>query len=192
MRSLSAFTQMTLDGYYADATGDLSWAHRPADDTEWHRFVTGNAGGGGTLVMGRVTYELMIRYWPTPMAAQHDPEVAAHMNALPKLVFSRTLNAASWSNTTVVSEEATVAMKRIKAESGSDLAILGSGTLVRDLARAGLIDEFQIVVNPVVLGAGRKLFEAIGTPLRLERREVRSFGNGNVFIRYRPRGATDG
>ena len=89
MRKLVVFNQVTLDGYIADINGDMSWAHK--QDAEWNTFVQENARGGGELLFGRITYELMTSYWPTPYAMRNDPIVAERMNNLPKVVFSRTL-----------------------------------------------------------------------------------------------------
>ena len=100
MRKLVVFNHVSLDGYFVDANGDMSWAKADHQDAEWNAFVAENASGGGVLVFGRITYELMIQYWPTPLAAQHNPAVAERMNNLPKVVFSRTLDTASWNNTT--------------------------------------------------------------------------------------------
>ena len=87
MRKLVAFNNVTLDGYFADMNGDTSWAHK--DDAEWNAFVAENAMGGGTLLFGRITYEMMASYWPTPHAAKNNPIVAERMNQLPKVAFSR-------------------------------------------------------------------------------------------------------
>lgn len=90
-RQLSAYMQISLDGYYCDARGDMSFAHKPAEDVDWDEFVEGNPSGGGILIFGRTTYDMMAAWWPTPAAAQAMPKVAARMNAMPKIVFSRTL-----------------------------------------------------------------------------------------------------
>jgi dihydrofolate reductase len=102
VRKLIAFNHVTLDGYFVGVNGDFSWAHSGNDDAEYSAFVAENASGGGQLLFGRVTYELMASYWPTPIADQHNPVVAAGMNRMPKVVFSRTLDQASWSNTRLV------------------------------------------------------------------------------------------
>src|SRR5713226_8054982 len=99
MRKLIVFNHVTLDGYFVDRNGDMSWAHWVSQDAEWNAFVADNAKGGGVLLFGRITYELMTSYWPTPLAARNDPVVAERMNNLQKVVFSRTLDKASWSNT---------------------------------------------------------------------------------------------
>ena len=87
-RSLGAFVHVSLDGYYCDPRGDMSFAHKPPDDAEWNEFVTTNASSGGMLLFGRKTYDMMAAWWPTEPAARAMPEVAASMNAMPKIVFS--------------------------------------------------------------------------------------------------------
>jgi dihydrofolate reductase len=92
---------LSLDGYFCDTRGDMSFAHKPPDDGEWQQFAEANAAGGGVLIFGRTTYDMMARFWPTPAAANAMPELAAQMNALPKVVFSRRLASADWNNTTL-------------------------------------------------------------------------------------------
>jgi dihydrofolate reductase len=179
--------QISLDGYYCDSRGDMSFAHKPPEDEEWQQFVTENASGGGMLLFGRITYEMMAAWWPTPMAAKAMPEVAARMNAMTKLVFSRTLGSADWTNTTLVKDDLIRTVRRMKNEPGPDMAILGSGSIVAQLAGAGLIDTFQVVVNPVALGAGKSLFSGLGKRLDLVLTNTRVFGNGSVVLWYAPR-----
>ena len=184
MRKLVAFENLTLDGFFADAGGGLNWAYEGADDPEFSAFVAENAGSGGLLVLGRITYEMMAGYWPTPAATRNDPVVAEHMNSLPKLVFSRTLSQASWSNTTLVKGDIAAEIRRRKREPGSGMAILGSGSIVSQLAQEGVIDNYQFVVNPVVLGKGRPMFEGLSDQLRLQLTSSRAFANGKVFLSY--------
>jgi dihydrofolate reductase len=186
MRTLIVFNQVSLDGYFTDANGDMSFARKDAGDAEWDAFVSGNASGGGALVFGRVTYELMASFWPTPMAAQLMPVVAERMNSLPKVVFSRTLREATWSNTTLVSSDVVGAVRRMKNEPGPDMAILGSGSLVSKLAPHGLIDQYHVVVVPIVLGQGRTMFDGVKERVSLRLTSTRAFGNGNVLLCYAP------
>jgi len=188
-RRLSAFMQVSLDGYYCDRDGDMSFAHKPPDDAEWHTFMTENAEGGGILVFGRTTYEMMAAWWPTDMAARAMPDVARQMNALPKIVFSRTLSSVEWSNTTLVHGDPVTTIRRMKTEPGPDLAILGSGSLVTQLAAAGLVDSIQVVVNPVALGAGKSFLAGLQRPLGLTLARTRAFGNGSMVLTYAPEGA---
>jgi dihydrofolate reductase len=179
--------QISLDGYYCDSRGDMSFAHKPPEDEEWQQFVTENASGGGMLLFGRTTYEMMAAWWPTPMAARAMPEVAARMNAMPKLVFSRTLGSADWTNTTLVKDDLIRTVRRMKNETGPDMAILGSGSIVAQLAGSGLIDTFQVVVNTVALGAGKSLFSGLGKRQDLVLTNTRVFRNGSVVLWYAPR-----
>jgi dihydrofolate reductase len=184
MRRLTVFNLVSLDGYFVDASGDMSWAHK--QDPEWLEFAAGNASGGGELVFGRVTYDLMSSYWPTPMAAKNAPVVAERMNSLPKVVFSRTMNQATWNNTRLIQGDLAAEVRKLKNEAGQDMVILGSGTIVSQLAEAGLIDQYQIVVNAIVLGKGRTMFEGGRKRLKLKLTKTRAFGNGNVLLCYRP------
>ena len=184
MRKLMVFNSMSLDGFIADGKGDMSWAHK--QDEEWNSFVAGNASGDGVLVFGRRTYDMMAGYWPTPMAAQNSSVVAKRMNELQKIVFSRTMENATWQNTTLVKSELAVEMKRLKAQPGADLVILGSASIVAQLSDARLIDEYQVAMNPVVLGGGKSMFDGVGEKLRLKLIRSRSFQNGNVFLTYQP------
>ena len=184
MPKLIVFNSVSLDGYFTDAIGDMSWAH--TQDPEWDEFVSGNASGGGVLMFGRVTYDLMASFWPTPMAAKIAPVVAERMNSLPKVVFSRSLDKASWNNTKVVKGDIAAEVRKMKQEPGPGMVILGSGSIVSQLTEAGLIDEYQIVVHPIVLGQGRTLFEGIKNKVRLKRTSSRTFGNGNVVLCYQP------
>jgi dihydrofolate reductase len=184
MRKLVVFNHVTLDGYFVDMNGDMSWAHK--NDAEWKTFAEGNAKGDGPLLFGRITYELMASYWPTPLASKNDPVLAERMNNLPKVVFSRTLDKASWNNTKLVKGDMAAEIRKMKKEPGEGMAILGSGSIVSQLAQEGLIDEYQIVVNPIVLGKGRTLFDRLRKKLTLKLTKTRAFGNGNVFLRYEP------
>ncbi len=184
MRRLIAFEHVSVDGYFVDASGDMSWAHK--QDPEWNEFAGSNAGGDGALLFGRVTYEMMAGFWPTPAAMEVLPAVAEGMNRMPKVVFSRTLDKATWANTTLLKGDLVTEVRRMKSEPGPGMAILGSGSIVSQLAQAGLVDEFQIVVNPIVLGRGRTLFEGVSEKVALKRVQTRAFGNGNVVLSYEP------
>ena len=186
MRKLIVFNHVSLDGYFVDVNGTMYWAKTRKDDAEWNAFVEQNASGNGPLLFGRKTYELMTQYWPTPMAKEHDAQIADRMNALPKVVFSKTLKEATWNNTKLVKGDMAAEVRRMKQESGDGLTILGSGTLVAQLADEGLIDEFHVVVNPVVLGKGRTMFEGIKDKLELQPVRSRTFGNGCVYLVYEP------
>jgi dihydrofolate reductase len=184
MRTLNVFNSVTLDGYFVDGAGDMSWAHSATPDPEWDTFVDGNASGGGELLFGRVTYQLMASYWPTEAALKANPTVAKGMNALRKVVFSRTLPSADWSNTTLIKDDLVGAVRRMKAGDGPGMTILGSGEIVSQLTQAGLIDTYQVVVVPVVIGAGRTMFDGVEGRIALKRTSCRAFANGRVVLGY--------
>lgn len=186
MRRLAVFNHITLDGYFVDAHGQFGWARHGNDDPEFAAFVAENASGGGELVLGRVTYDIMASYWPSPVADQHMPEVARGMNASPKVVFSRTLEKAAWNNTRLIQGDLVTEMRKLKAESGPGMCILGSGSIVAQLASAGLIDEYQMVLDPVALGKGRSIFDGIEEQLNFKLAKTRTFKNGKIFLSYEP------
>jgi len=185
MRKVSVFNQISLDGYFTDAKADMSWAHEGSDDPEWKAWVAGNASSDdGTLLFGRITYQLMAGYWPTPMAAQHDPKVAEGMNRLKKVVFSRTLESVSWSNTTLVKNDPAAAVRKLKEEPGADMVIMGSGSIVSLLAEEGLIDAYTFVISPLALGQGRTMFESVTKRVNMKHTNTRTFKNGKVVVDY--------
>lgn len=183
MRKLQVFNLVTLDGYFTGENGDISW-HRL--DDEFQGLARAAAGSGSTLLFGRITYQLMASYWPTPAGLQDDPVVAAGMNASEKLVFSRTLDRVDWHHARLVKGELLEEVKKLKAGTGPALTLLGSGSIVAQLAAAELIDEYQLLLNPVALGEGRTLFEGIGKRLDFKLTGSCSFGNGNLLLCYEP------
>jgi dihydrofolate reductase len=184
MRKLMVFNMMSLDGFIADSQGDMSWARK--HDQEWNAFSSQNASGEAVLVFGRVTYDMMASYWPTPAAAEASPETAKRMNELQKIVFSRRTDRACWQNSTLLKGDLADEVRRLKAQSGADLVILGSASLVRQLAAERLIDGYQIAVNPVVLGGGKSMFANLQHKMDLRLVDSRTFKNGNVFLSYQP------
>lgn len=184
MPRLVAFNNISLDGYFADPRGDIGWTHRVGPDPDYEDFVAGNASGGGMLLLGRKTYEMMAGFWPTAAAYEQMPEVARGMNCMPKVVFSRTLRDATWANSRVCCDDVAAEVRRLKRDGEHDMAILGSGSIVAQLAEHRLIDSYQVVVNPVVLGTGRSQFHGLSRPLDLRLVETRSFGNGKVYLRF--------
>jgi dihydrofolate reductase len=186
MQKLIVFNNISLDGYFVDANGEMRWAHNATPDAEWDAFAASNASGGGVLVFGRITYDLMASFWPTPTAAKNLPAVAEGMNRMSKVVFSRTMDKATWKNTRLVKSDPVTEMRKMKQEPGEGICILGSGSIVAQLAPEGLIDEYQFAVIPVVLGKGRTTFEGVTKKLSFKTTKTRAFSNGNVLLCYEP------
>jgi dihydrofolate reductase len=136
-----------------------------------------------TILLGRVTYELMASYWPA--ATAEDPVITVGMNNLPKIVFSKTLERADWKNTRLIKEINKEEVFKMKLQSGKDMVIFGSGSIVSIFAQLGLIDEYRIIVNPVVLGNGKPLFKDIRDRINLKLLKTTTFSsNGNVILYY--------
>jgi dihydrofolate reductase len=180
MRKLSVFDSISVDGYFCDADGGMSWAHAGGDDPEFAAWVSGNASGGGELLFGRKTYQMMEAFWPTPMAAEQMPVVAKGMNAARKYVASTTIQP-TWTNTHLLKGDLLTAVRALKASDGAGLTVLGSGNVAAQLGAAGLVDQYQFVIIPVALGGGRTLFTT-GRQLRLV--DQRAFRCGNVVVTY--------
>jgi dihydrofolate reductase len=183
MRKLSMFNAVTLDGYFEGPDHDISWHNV---DAEFNEFAIKQLDELGGLLFGRVTYQLMASYWPTPTGIQDDPVVAGLMNSLPKVVFSRTLEKADWNNTRLIKENSAAETAKLKQQPGKDLAIFGSSDLAVSLIPHDLIDEIRIMVNPVVLGRGKPLFQGIKNTLKVKLTRTRTFRNGNVLLYYQP------
>jgi dihydrofolate reductase len=183
MRKLIFFMLTTLDGYFEGPNREIDWHNM---DEEFNEFSIDQLNSVDTLIFGRETYELMMRYWPSKQAIENDPIVAGKMNCLEKIVFSRTLEKAEWINTRLVKENAAAEIARLKEKPGKDLIIFGSSDLAVTLIQEGLIDEYRIMVNPIILGEGKSLFKGIKDRLKLRLIKTQTFRSGNVLLYYQP------
>ena len=183
MRKVLFFMMVTLDGFFEGPNHSIDWHNV---DEEFNTFANAQLDSVDMLLFGRITYELMAAYWPTPSAAKDDPEIAKKMNQTPKIVFSRTLKSATWQNTRLIKENIAEEISKLKAEPGKDLILFGSSNLSVTLIQSGLIDEFRIMVNPVVLGKGTTLFNGIRERLNLRLLTTQTFHSGNVLLYYQP------
>jgi dihydrofolate reductase len=183
MRRLVIFNFTTLNGYFEGPGGDISW-HKAGEEES--KFASESVGQGGILLFGRITFEHMASYWPTSQALQQAPDVAKGMNDAEKIVFSRTLKKTDWQNTRVINEDATAAVKQLKQMPGKDMCVLGSGSIITQLADAGLIDQYQFMVDPVALGDGTPTFKGLSRKLDLRLVATRAFKSGIVLLTYQP------
>lgn len=181
MRKVIVFNMMTLDGFFEGPNQEIDWHNT---DEEFNEFAIEQLATADVLLFGRKTYELMASYWPTPAAVTDDPIVAGLMNRLPKIVFSKTLSSADWQNTRLVKDNVADEISRLKQQPGKDLFIFGSADLAASLSNLGLIDEYRVIVNPVVLGQGRPLFKGASQQLKLKLLKARTFRSGNVLLYY--------
>jgi dihydrofolate reductase len=183
MRKVIMSNLMTLDGFMAGPSGEIDWF---VVDKEFDAYARELFDGVDILLFGRLTYELMAGFWPTPAADAEDSFITERMNSLLKVVFSTTLETAEWANTRLVRENPVAEVSRLKRQAGGDMMIFGSGTLVSALAPPGLIDEYRIVLNPVVLGRGKPLFRELGGRIDLQLLKTRTLACGDVVLYYRP------
>jgi dihydrofolate reductase len=141
------------------------------------------------LLLGRRTYDIFAAYWPQ-MTDGDDP-VASRLNELPKYVVSTTLRSADWQNSTIVNGDVVAGIRRLKEQPGRELQVHGSGTLVRTLLEHDLVDELRLLVFPVVVGAGRRLFADAGVATKLRLVDARTTGSGVAIHVYEPAGRAE-
>ena len=183
MLKVIMFNLITLDGFFEGPGRDISW-HQV--DEEFNEFALEQLSSTDGLIFGRITYQLMANFWPKPAGLEGEPATASWMNSLPKYVFSKTLEKAEWNNTRLVNGDAVAELSKIKQEPGRDLFIFGSANLSSTFTRHGLIDEYRLLVNPVVLGAGVPIFKNTDEALKLKLLHIKAFRNGNVLLSYQP------
>ena len=170
-----------LDGFFEGTKSwDIDW-HNYAWGEELEQLSTEQLKSVGFLLFGRVTYEGMTGYWSTQQG-----EIADFMNSLPKIVFSRTLEKADWSNTRLVNKNAEEEVTKLKQESGKDMFIFGSANLSSTFLQGGLVDEIRICIVPVVLGAGNPLFKPSPSRIKFKLLQARPLKTGGVIVRYEP------
>ena len=186
MRKVILFNMMTLDGFFEGPGREIDWHNV---DAEFNTFAIDQLDAADLLLFGRVTYEMMASYWPTSQATTDDQVVAGKMNAIAKIVFSKTLKNASWNNTRLVKDHAAEEILKLKAQPGKDILIFGSAGLAATLTAPGLIDEYRVMLNPLLLGSGTPLFQGLQPKLKLKLLRARTFASGNVLLVYQPLGA---
>ena len=178
---------VTLDGFFEGPNKELDWH---VVDEEFNQYAIDLLSNVDSLLFGRVTYQLMVDYWPAaatnPSTPKSDLEIADKMNNLPKIVFSKTLQEVKWNNSRLVKENIAEEISKMKQQPGKDMVIFGSGSIVSTFMQHGLIDEYRIIVNPVVLGNGKPLFKGINDKQNLKLLNTRVLDSGIVILYYEP------
>ena len=183
MRRISVFNFMTLNGFYKGDGEDISW-HRHGGEEADFAGDAANPEQPNALMFGRVTYQMMADFWPTDAGKKANPRVSEGMNRSEKFVFSRTLKSADWQGTTLLKGDIIKEAVKLKKSSGADITILGSGSVVSQLAAHGLIDSYTLMIDPVVLGGGSSLLAGIPGKLDLTLKNSRVFESGVVLLNY--------
>ena len=195
MRRIVMFNWVAADGYFAGPDGNLDWV---VPDEELDQAAVERMPGSDTVLFGRRTYELFEGFWrhaaddsPTAPDPHHpgrrsreNRAIAVWLNEVTKLVFSRSLEEVTWKNSRLLHELDPRAIEAMKKQPGKDMIIFGSGSIVSQLTQHGLIDEYQFVVCPVLLGSGRPLLSGVSKISRLDLLEAKKYPSGDVMLRY--------
>jgi dihydrofolate reductase len=184
MRTISMFMNVTVNGYFEGENHDLSFFK---GDDEDDSFFREQSKDGATLMFGRRTYEMMKGFWPTPHAKAAKPEIAEYMNAMPKIVAAHKPFEPGWSKVTVISGDVIAEVRKLKGQEGNGIVILGSNALCVSLLPEGLIDEIQLMVNPVAIGGGTPLFTGLKKRIDFQLTKTREFKSGNALLSYAPK-----
>jgi dihydrofolate reductase len=189
MRKVVMVNLVSINGFFAGSDGNLDWH---VVDDEFNRAAVEMIMRFDTILFGRVTYQLFEGYWPKaatdPSTSKEDRIIANKINEMAKAVFSRTLPDVGWENSKLIKGDIAEEVPKLKQQSGKDIVIYGSGTIVRQLTNLSLIDEYQLMVNPVILGEGKPLFQNTQNMLNLRLASSRVFESGNILLTYEPRG----
>ena len=175
---------VTLDSFVSGPGLEMDWVEKIYTD-EIAQALGEGQNSVDTFLLGRITYHGMVSYWPDK-TKEKEPFLADHINPKPKLVFSKTLESAPWAtynNARVVKEHALEEVHRLKQQTGLDMMIIGSASLIQSFAKAGLMDEYVLYVHPVFVGNGAPLFKEHVT---LKLVETKTFRNGVVRLTYQP------
>lgn len=185
MRKVVLFVHASLDGYVSGPNGEMDWI---VYDEALQDYATEVHSAADAVIFGRVTYEMMVGFWPNLPEGLRDSkyhaEHARWLEKATKIVFSRTLDQVEWTNSMLIKDEIAAEIEKLKQQPGKDIIVIGSASLTHGLIRLGLIDEYRINVNPVVLGNGVPLFKDISHKVNLKLLQAIPFESGVVSLVY--------
>ena len=195
MRRIIAFDRVSADGYFSAPDGNLNWV---VPDEEIDGEGASNLSDSGTILFGRRTYEMFESFWPHALeqpGGAPDPHsqvrnsaaiqaMAVWINNSTKILFSKTRKEVTWKNSKLIRDFDPREVEGMKQEPGADMMIFGSGSIVSLLTQHGLIDEYHLIVGPVLLGSGKQLITGVPNTKRLDLKEAKSYKSGNVRLRY--------
>jgi dihydrofolate reductase len=185
MRNLIFFMHTSLDGFVAGLNGEMDWINL---DESLFDFVGTMTDQADAALYGRVTYEMMQSYWPRageePNATKHDKEHSKWYNKVSKVVLSRTMQETGLHNTKVISDQLSDNINELKQQEGKNIIIFGSPSASQSLLNEGLVDEFWLFVNPIILGHGMPLFKDITGMTKLKFVESKTFACGVIALHY--------
>ncbi len=193
MRKIVVFNLISVDGFFAGENGDISW-HQV--DAEFDKFAVEQTASFGGIIFGHTTYKMFEEFWPKVAqtgnwpdgnpAGEDDKKIAHMIDDAWKFVYSKSRKEVTWKNTNLLHEIDPEEVRKWKEYDGRDLVIFGSGEIVQQFTNLGLIDEYRLLVNPIILGRGKPMFANIKEKLDLKLLSSREFKNGNVLLTYQP------
>jgi dihydrofolate reductase len=178
MRKVIVSILVSLDGSFEGPNKELDWH---VWDDEMEKDMGDFLNTVDAILLGRVAYQLLANYWPSSKE-----NLAPMLNNLPKIVFSRTLEKVEWNNSRLIRENIKEEILKLKQQPGKDLVLFGGANIASTLNELGLIDEYRIIVNPVVLGNGKPFFKDVKDKFSLKLSGAKSFSCGNVILNYQP------
>ena len=186
MRNVVYFMHASLDGFVAGSNSEMDWI---TVDDEIFDFVATMTEQADTALYGRVTYQMMEAYWPTaggmPNASRHEIEHSIWYKNVSKVVLSKTINEIGLKNTTVISDNLSEHINKLKQKSGKNILIFGSPRASHSLLNLGLVDEFWIFISPILIGEGISLFKNVPESVKLRLLDTKRFASGVVALHYR-------
>ena len=187
MRKVILNMMVSLDGFMEGPDKELDWH---VVDDEFNEYGISVLNAVDTILFGRVTYQFFENYWPAaakdPGTSKIDLEIAEKINNINKIVFSTTLKDVEWENSKLLKNVIPDEINKLKQESGKDMVIFGGAGIAQSFINLNLIDEYRIIVNPVVLGKGKTLFENINKKFKLKLMKTKVFNSGVVILYYQP------
>jgi dihydrofolate reductase len=178
MRKVIVSIMLSLDGSFEGPNKDLDWH---VWDDEMENYMDDFLNTVDAILLGRVAYQLLADYWPSSTQ-----KVAPNMNNIPKIVFSKTLEKVEWKNSSLIKENIKEEMLRLKQQPGKDLVLFAGADITSTFLQLGLIDEYRIIVNPVILSNGKPFFKDMNDKLSLKLLNTKKFSCGNVILHYQP------
>jgi dihydrofolate reductase len=180
MATLSIFNFLSANGFFKGPNDDISWHFHGEEEG---KFSDENSQGGNILLFGRKTFQMMESFWPTDQAKTMYPVTANGMNSAEKIVFSKTLSEVKWNNSRIIKDNLVEEVKKLK-EGKTNITILGSGSVITQLADHNLIDEYSLMIDPILIGNGTSFVQNLQNNLKLKFKDSHSFKSGTVVLNY--------
>lgn len=182
MKKIIAIEWLSLDGYFSDSNNGTDWF---VYDEETGKYLLKLFASFDTIVLGQVTYKMFADYWPKPNPSDPNPkELIDFMNTSRKIVFSKSLKKVDWNNSVVMEDIIPEEINKIKKGTGKDVVIFGSGSVVSQLTKLRLIDEYKFLINPIFLGNGKTIFKNEEAKSKLKLLDIKKFECGNMMLHY--------